>query len=97
MRFLVRIEVRLPHDLTDPARAELLEAEQERGRELKAAGTIFDMWRIPGRLENVGIWSAKGPTELHEALRSLPVAEFAEIEVTALARHYLTSDGDDLE
>lgn len=97
MKFLVRIQVRLPQDLAEPARSDLLGAEQERGRELKAAGTIVDMWRIPGRLENVGIWSAKGPTELHEALRSLPVAEFAEIEVTALARHYLTTDGDHLE
>jgi len=96
VKFLVRIEVRLPPDLAPEARSELLEDERRRGRELKEAGLIVDIWRIPGRLENVGIWSAQGPTALHEALRSLPVAGYAEIEVTALARHPLTDDGDDL-
>lgn len=94
MKFLVRIEVRLPHSLAGERREALLAAERERGRELKAAGLIVDMWRLPGRLANVGIWSAADATELHEALCSLPVAEYAEIEVTPLARHYLSNESD---
>lgn len=94
MKFLVRIEVRLPDSLTPEARRELIEAEQVRGRELKAAGVIVDMWRLPGRLANVGIWSAGDATELHLALCSLPVADYAEVEVTPLARHYLSNESE---
>jgi len=96
VKFLVKIEVRIPRDLSPAARAELLEAERVRGNELKALGLIVDIWRLPGRLANVGIWSARDATELHEALVSLPVADYAEIDVTALAQHYLTkeSEGD---
>lgn len=92
MKFLVQIQVDLPDRLGAAERAELLEAEGVRGRELKAAGSIVDIWRVPGRLANVGIWSAADPTELHEALTSLPVFPYTSIEVTPLARHHLTSD-----
>lgn len=95
MRFLVKIEVRLPAGLPAGERAELLQAEEARGRQLKAEGAIVDVWRIPGRLANVGVWEAADATELHEALCSIPVFAFAEIEVTALARHYLTNESED--
>lgn len=94
MRFLVQIQVDLPADLGAAERAELLEAEAARGWELKGAGLIVDIWRVPGRLANVGIWSAADATELHEALASLPVFPYTSIDVTPLARHHLTSDDD---
>lgn len=92
MKFLVQILVDLPARLDTAERAELLEAEAARGRQLKDAGMIVDIWRVPGRLANVGIWSAADPTELHEALASLPVFPYTSIDVTPLARHHLTSD-----
>jgi muconolactone D-isomerase len=92
MRFLVDIVVRLPADMDADARADLLARERARGRELKAEGTIVDMWRRPGRLANVGVWSAPTPTALHEALTSLPVFPWTEIEVAPLADHDLTND-----
>ena len=91
-RYLVRITVNLPPDMPAGEREELMERERERGRELKRAGTIVDMWRIPGRQANVGIWSAPSATTLHEALTSLPVWRYAEIDVTPLADHHLTSE-----
>jgi muconolactone D-isomerase len=91
-RFLVRIEVRLPPSLPVAERADLLERERERGLALRAAGTIEDIWRIPGRQANFGIWRAADASELHEALCSLPVWPWTEIEVTALADHHLTRD-----
>lgn len=92
MRFLVRITVRLSTDLDPQEQDALLARERARGRDLKAAGTIVDMWRIPGRLANVGIWSAPTATALHAAISSLPVFPWTEVEVTPLADHDLTND-----
>jgi muconolactone D-isomerase len=89
VKFLVRIDVRLPGKLTDAERAELLEAELERGRELVDAGVIWAIWRIPGALRNVGVWEAADATELHEHLTSLPVFRWVTAEVTPLADHPL--------
>ncbi|MCW2947617.1 MAG: Muconolactone delta-isomerase [Actinoallomurus sp.] len=90
MEFLVRVETRLPDELPEYERADLLAHEAARGRELVAAGTLRHIWRLPGRLANVAIWSAGSVEELHDALVSLPVWPYAEIEVTALAAHPLT-------
>jgi muconolactone D-isomerase len=92
MRFLVEISVELPPEMPEAERAELLERERRRGAELKAAGTIQDMWRLPARLANVGVWRVSNPTELHEAITSLPVWRFTRIIVTPLADHHLTTD-----
>jgi len=89
MEFLVQLTVHLPPDLDPDYRAQLLADERDRGRELRAAGTIVRIWRLPGRLANVGIWQADDATALHEAISSLPLFPFIEAEVTALATHYL--------
>ena len=96
MRFLVQIEVKLPPTMSTAERDSLLEREQVRGTELKQAGSIQDIWRIPGRLANVGIWDAANATALHEALVSLPVWPWTEVVVTPLADHYLTTDPEGL-
>lgn len=90
MKFLVRIDVSLPPTLTGPERERLLEAELERGRELRASGAISAIWRVPGGRRNVGIWEAADATELHELIASLPLYEWIEAEVTPLAEHPLT-------
>jgi muconolactone D-isomerase len=85
--FLVRIEVKLPPTLSDEERSGLLESELERGVELRRKGSIKSIWRVPGGLRNVGIWSAADATELHELLSSLPLYPYLEAEVTPLAQH----------
>jgi muconolactone D-isomerase len=87
--FLVQIDVNLPPELPAADRSAVLGAEKARGLELKAAGTIQRIWRIPGRLANVGVWSADDATRLHAVLESLPVFRYADIRVTPLATHYL--------
>ena len=87
MQFLVQIEVRLPYGLPDSERERLRAAELERGRELRQAGSIEAIWRIPGGLRNVGIWQAEDATELDELIASLPLFPFITAEVTALAQH----------
>jgi muconolactone D-isomerase len=89
MEFLVRIDTRLPPELAEGDRAALLGREAERGRQLRESGMLRQIWRIPGRLANVGIWSAPTATDLHEALTSLPVWPYADVRVTPLADHPL--------
>jgi muconolactone D-isomerase len=77
--------------MPDGERSALLERERARGLELKDAGAIEDIWRVPGRLANVGIWRAETATALHAAITSLPVWPWTDVSVTPLADHYLTS------
>jgi muconolactone D-isomerase len=94
-RYLVRIAVDLDPGMPSAERSALLEREQRRGRELKADGTIQDIWRLPGRLANVGVWRAPHATALHAALTSLPVWPWTTITVEPLGDHSLTSDPED--
>lgn len=91
MRFLVRLETRLPPEMPEPDRAALLAAESTRGEELIRAGTIEHLWRLPGRLANVGVWQAAGPDELHTHLSSLPLWKWMTVGVEALATHPLSA------
>ena len=85
--FLVYIRNNWPVD-GDPARkAELGKAEGARAAELAEAGILRRLWRVTGRRENVGIWTAADANELHAALSSLPYFPWLDIEVTALANH----------
>jgi muconolactone D-isomerase len=87
--FLVEIEIEWPPTMDDDQREALLAAEAERGRELRKAGSIVHIWRIPGRRANVGLWQAADASELHELLSSLPVFPWMNIQVRPLAEHYL--------
>ena len=89
MEFLVQVDVRLPADLEPERRRVLLEAELERGTALAEAGLLRAIWRVPGQLANRAIWSAEDATALHEALVSLPLWAYMQVEVTPLARHPL--------
>ncbi len=94
-RFLVQISVALAPELPPGERSALLERERQRGLELKRAGIIEDIWRVPGQLANVGIWRAHSATALHEAITSLPVWPWTQVTVTPLADHHLTTDPED--
>jgi len=90
MRFLVEIAVEFSPELRDPEnprRAELLARELERGVELRRAGSIERIWRVPGGLRNVGIWVAADATELHGLIASLPLYPWIKATVTPLAEH----------
>jgi len=89
MEFLVQIKVAFPPDMPAEQLADVMAREVARGEELKRAGTIVRIWRVPGRRENVGIWQAETPDALHEAITSLPVFPWIDARVTALATHHL--------
>ncbi len=90
--FLVEIEIELPPSTPDDERVALVAAEAARGKELRDAGSIVRMWRVPGRRANVGIWKAADASELHELIGSLPLFPWMNVQVRALADHYLMLD-----
>ena len=92
MQFLVQLETNLPPDLPEDRRQALAAAEAARGRDLLADGTVVMLWRLPGRLANVGVWSAEDPNELHDALVSLPLWPWMTVTITALAAHPLMAE-----
>lgn len=87
MDFLVRVDFSRAYDLPEDERTVLLERERSRGgRELLSqGGVIRQLWRLPGTRANIGIWSAADANALEEALASLPIRPYTEIDVTALA------------
>jgi len=87
MEFLVRTENLLPVDTTDEVREQLREAERERAMQLREAGTLKRLWRVPGRNATVGLYEAEDPAALHDALTSLPMWKWMDITVEALATH----------
>ena len=87
MEFLVHIEVRWPPESDPEQKARLVSAEADRARDLIGEGRIRRLWRIPGRWANYGLWEAADATELHAALTSLPLYDWCDIEVDALAAH----------
>ena len=89
MEFLIEIQVDLPGQMPDEERVRLIDAERVRGRELAAQGVIRAIWRVPGRLANRAIWSAKDAGELHAAITSLPLWPYCSVNVMPLARHEL--------
>jgi muconolactone D-isomerase len=92
MEFLVEIQVNFPPGMPPDRLAELMAREAERGRELKDAGTIVRIWRIPGRRQNVGIWCGETADVIHDAIMSLPVFPWCDAHVTALGTHQLESN-----
>ena len=87
MEFLVRSENRLPPEFPAERRAELRTAERARAMELRSAGILKRLWRVPGRNATVGLYEAADPAELHDALMSLPMAPWLDVTVEALAQH----------
>ena len=87
MEFLVRFETITPGSMPAAEREELRVRERERAMELRAAGTLVRLWRVPGRRAVVGLWEAPDATALHEALASLPTFPWMDASVEALATH----------
>ncbi|RYF56327.1 MAG: muconolactone delta-isomerase [Comamonadaceae bacterium] len=87
MDFLVRIDVSALYALPAEEQSDVSIRERERGLELHQEGVLQQIWRLPGRRANIGLWTAKDADHLHEALTSLPIWPYADIEVTPLATH----------
>jgi muconolactone D-isomerase len=86
MDFLVHMEVACIEG-GDEIERQLREEEAARSRKLAKEGILLRLWRVPGRRENWGIWSAEDADRLHDALSSLPLFRYLKITVHPLASH----------
>ena len=90
MKFLVELEAVFPASMDATARAEVIAAERQTGRELRRSGVIEHIYRVPGTMANVAIWEVGDVDTLHELLTSLPAYPWVTIKrVQALATHPL--------
>ena len=87
MEFLVRAENRLPLDTPEEERDRLRKAERERAGELREAGILERLWRVPGRNAWVGLFEVPDATALHDALTSLPLFPWLDVTVEPVATH----------
>jgi muconolactone D-isomerase len=87
VEFLVRSENRLPPETPAERREDLRAAERARAMELRAAGVLKRLWRVPGRNATIGLYEAPDPAALHDALVSLPMSPWLDVHVEALAQH----------
>ncbi|WP_328328186.1 MULTISPECIES: muconolactone Delta-isomerase [unclassified Streptomyces] len=92
MDFLVRIDATRVYELPADDHNDLVERERDRGRELMADGVLRRLWTLPGKRANIGLWSAPDADTLVEALNSLPIRPYVDIDVTALATHPLSAE-----
>ncbi|MCI1010182.1 muconolactone Delta-isomerase [Pseudomonas oryzihabitans] len=95
MLFMVRMTVKLPHDLPAADASRLKQAEKELAQELQRQGTWRHLWRIAGLYANVSIFDVADAQALHDTLLQLPLYPYMEIEVTALCRHPSSIHTDD--
>lgn len=95
MLFMVRMTVKLPHDLPAADATRLKQAEKELAQELQRQGTWRHLWRIAGLYANVSIFDVANAQALHDTLLQLPLYPYMEIEVTALCRHPSSIHTDD--
>jgi len=87
MEFLVRFEAVPPAEMPVDERERLRVLERARAAELREAGILRRLWRVPGTRAVVGLWEADDATALHEALTSLPMFPWISATVEALATH----------
>jgi muconolactone D-isomerase len=87
VEFLVRFDTALPDSMTAAEREDLRVRERVRAAELRGAGTLTRLWRVPGRRAVIGLWRADDATALHDALASLPSFAWIDAVVEPLATH----------
>ena len=87
MEFLVHIEIEWPASNPPELKEKIFAEELLQGQKLAHAGQLRRLWRIPGRWANWSLYDVADATELHEALSSLPLYPWMNIQVHALAKH----------
>ncbi|WP_431843641.1 muconolactone Delta-isomerase [Calidifontibacter indicus] len=87
MLFAVRMDVRIPADLDPQVRQETIAREKAYSQDLQRGGEWKSIWRIVGQYSNISIFDVESTDRLHEILWNLPLFEYMDVEVTALAAH----------
>ena len=95
MLFLVRMDVRLPHDMPAAVADDIKQREKAYAQELQRSGKWRHIWRVVGEYANYSIFDVDSNEELHELLTGLPLFPYMRIAVTPLCRHPSSVRDDD--
>lgn len=87
MLFLVRMDVRIPHDLPAEQINDIKAREKAYSQALQRDGRWQSIWRVVGEYANYSIFDVGSNDELHDLLQGLPLFPYMDIQVTPLARH----------
>ncbi|MCD2511404.1 muconolactone Delta-isomerase [Comamonas endophytica] len=87
MLFLVRMDVRIPHDLPAAQVEDIKAREKAYSQELQRDGRWQSIWRVVGEYANYSVFDVASNDELHGLLQGLPLFPYMQIQVTPLARH----------
>lgn len=87
MLFLVRMDVRIPHDLPLEQVNEIKAREKAYSQDLQRDGRWQAIWRVVGEYANYSVFDVASNDELHDLLQGLPLFPYMDINVTPLARH----------
>jgi muconolactone D-isomerase len=88
MEFLVKIELGETGLPEDQMKA-LADREAEVGTGYRDHGVLLRIWRLPGRRASLSLWRVEDADQLHELVSGFPLFPWMDVEVTALAGHYL--------
>lgn len=87
MLYLVRMDVRIPHDLSEEVTADIKAREKAYSQQLQKSGQWRHLWRVVGEYANYSIFDVASNDALHDLLSQLPLFPYMQIEVTPLAHH----------
>jgi len=87
MLFLVRMDVKIPHELPAAQVAEIKAREKTYSQELQRDGRWRSIWRVVGEYANYSLFDVASNDELHQLLSQLPLFPYMQIQVTPLAQH----------
>lgn len=87
MLFLVRMDVRIPHEMPPAVADEIKAREKAYSQDLQRSGKWQQIYRVVGEYANYSIFDVDSNDELHTLLAGLPLFPYMTIKVTPLARH----------
>lgn len=87
MLYLVRMDVRLPHDMPAAQADEIKAREKAYSQDLQRQGKWQQLHRVVGEYANYSIFDVDSNDDLHTILSGLPLFPYMTMQVTALARH----------
>ncbi|WP_175940800.1 muconolactone Delta-isomerase [Caballeronia sp. BCC1704] len=87
MLYLVRMDVRLPHDMPAAQADEIKAREKAYSQELQRSGKWQQLHRVVGEYANYSVFDVDSHDELHTILSALPLFPYMTMHVTPLARH----------
>jgi muconolactone D-isomerase len=87
MLYLVRMDVKIPHDLPASQADEIKAREKAYSQTLQKDGRWPHLWRVVGEYANYSVFDVASNEELHQLLSQLPLFPYMQLQVTPLAQH----------